>query len=151
MRGRVPAHSPSVGGSPSERSPVSMCSLRCRLAVSSPSTLVPQDNLASRSGSRSSVPGSDGNQARAVSSETSRETSSEGQLSCAVVIRCACHFSRRPVPSYGGRGSSRPSRAGDDEGEGVACTRSAPEGVGAFVGRHGAMKPDGRACGRGTI
>ena len=33
----------------------------------------------------------------------------------------------------------------------ISCTRSRPEGVGAFVGRQGAMKPVGRACGRGGM
>src|SRR6516162_2832708 len=29
----------------------------------------------------------------------------------------------------------------------IPCTHSRPEGVGALLGRHGAMKPDGRARG----
>jgi len=33
----------------------------------------------------------------------------------------------------------------------ISCTHSRPEGVGAFVGRHGAMKPEGKACGRGGM
>src|SRR3954447_13068943 len=34
----------------------------------------------------------------------------------------------------------------------ISCSHSAPEGgCGAFVGRHGAMKPAGRACGRNIM
>jgi len=32
-----------------------------------------------------------------------------------------------------------------------SCTHSRPEGVGVLVGRHGAIKPEGRACGRGGM